>query len=106
MFLDTVRDLALRDVPWLPKIMEYGLYQSDLFIVQEYVDAASWRDLLNSKIDADAAYGVACDFLRAVDDMHSQSVSHGDLKPENVLFKINAETRQPVFVDLPDFAAK
>ncbi len=57
------------------------------FIVMEYVDGPTLRDLLNERgtIPPDEAYGMVADVCSALDYSHQRGIVHRDIKPGNVM---------------------
>ncbi len=73
--------------PNIVKLLEYGRERGHFYLVNELLESASLRFVLNdvSALPADEAVAV----LRAVGDalqyLHAKGMVHGDLRPENVL---------------------
>jgi serine/threonine protein kinase len=67
-----------------------------VFMVQEYVEGASLVDDQFTRLNPERFFDVAIKLTRAVRDIHSRMVIHGDLWPENILVRNGAE---PVLID-------
>jgi serine/threonine-protein kinase len=61
------------------------------FVTMEYVEGASLRAVLRARgpLDERAAAALAAQLARAVAAAHEQGVVHGDLKPENLLVRVD-----------------
>lgn len=71
------------------KLINYGqLEQNELFLVLEYLNGGSLRDLLCKKgiLHEDICRIIIKQVLEALDYCHKKNIAHMDLKPENILF--------------------
>lgn len=68
-------------------IKKSGISNSVPYMVMELADD-SFRNQINKKgFDHNSKIGLADKILDVLDYLHSHNIAHGDLKPENVLFK-------------------
>jgi serine/threonine protein kinase len=75
------------DHPGIQKSYDLGAHRSRPYLVMEYVDGETLRDLLSreKKLPTARAIDVAEQIAAAMDYAHKQGVNHRDLKPENIL---------------------
>jgi hypothetical protein len=81
--------------PNIVKLLEYGCEQGHFYLVNELLESASLRFVLND-VGALPA-GEAAAVLRPVGDalqyLHAKGMVHGDLRPENVLVTFGYEVK-------------
>jgi serine/threonine protein kinase len=86
------------DHPMIQKGLGSGVFQRTPYLVAEYVDGRSLRDLLDA--EAPLAPEKAAALIRLIADgiayCHQEGVVHRDLKPENILI---TPAGQPVILD-------
>lgn len=79
--------LATLSHPHIVSIVDKGRAGSTYFLVMEYVDGPSLREVMRSPLlDSAGALKIGLEICRAIDYAHSRGVFHRDLKPENILF--------------------
>ena len=102
---ERLRAVALVSHPGLARLLDTGREDGVAFIVREYVDGGSLRDLLGSegKVPADQAARVVGSVLDVLAASHDAGVLHLDLKPENVLIGPDGTVRvcDPVIAQAP-----
>jgi Protein kinase domain/Calx-beta domain len=81
--------------PNIVKLLEYGRDHDRYYLVNELLESASLRFVLNDAARLPAAESTAV--LRAVGDalqyLHAKSMVHGNLRPENVLVTFGYEVK-------------
>src|SRR5687767_1384524 len=81
--------------PNIVKLLEYGCDQNRFYLVNEMLESASLRFVLNDAVTLPAAETTAV--LRAVGDalqyLHAKGLVHGNLRPENVLVTFGYEVK-------------
>jgi len=81
--------------PNIVKLLEYGCDQNRFYLVNEMLESASLRFVLNDAVTLPAAETTAV--LRAVGDalqyLHAKNLVHGNLRPENVLVTFGYEVK-------------
>jgi hypothetical protein len=81
--------------PNIVKLLEYGCDQNRFYLVNEMLESASLRFVLNDASTLPAAETTAV--LRAVGDalqyLHAKNLVHGNLRPENVLVTFGYEVK-------------
>ncbi len=79
--------LAALSHPHIVTILEKGKTDSTYFLVMEFVDGPSLREVMRSPLlDTTSALKMALEICRAIDYAHHRGIIHRDLKPENILF--------------------
>lgn len=92
---ERLRAVALVSHPGLARLLDTGREDGVEFIVREYVDGGSLRDLLGSegRMPVDQAARVVGSVLDVLAASHEAGVLHLDLKPENVLIGADGTVR-------------
>jgi TolB-like protein/class 3 adenylate cyclase/Flp pilus assembly protein TadD/predicted Ser/Thr protein kinase len=87
-FLQEARAAATLNHPGICTIHSIGVFESEQFIVMEYVEGQTLRDLIpQAGAPSDVRFAVSCtagiaDALKAA---HAKGIIHRDIKPENIL---------------------
>ncbi|GAA2722884.1 serine/threonine-protein kinase [Actinocorallia aurantiaca] len=80
---------ALKTVPkrYTTELLDYGRTRKYLYIVTEYVEGESLRQMLDrrGRVDAALLKELALGTIAALAEFHEKEVVHRDFKPENVL---------------------
>jgi tRNA A-37 threonylcarbamoyl transferase component Bud32/signal recognition particle GTPase len=72
----------------IPKILDYGLLESGGFFISTlYEEGESWRATLESLTCTEEKLVVAENLVSSVIKIHNHGLAHGDLHPENIIFK-------------------
>ena len=72
--------------PAIVAVYDWGQEQATSFIVMEYVEGRTLRDVINQGVlDPDQAAKIAADIAKALSAAHRAGVVHRDIKPGNVL---------------------
>jgi predicted Ser/Thr protein kinase len=78
--------LASLSHPNVVQVIDRGEEQGRYFIVMEYIEGESLRDLMKrGPVPARQAYRIAAGLLAALDFAHERGIVHRDIKPENIL---------------------
>src|SRR5262249_24950955 len=79
--------LAALSHPNIASIVDKGKNDTTYFIVMEFVDGPSLREVMRSPLYTSAqALHMFAQICRANDYAHQRGIIHRDLKPENILF--------------------
>ncbi len=80
------RALAALQHPGIVSVHDAGVAGPFPYLVMEYVDGASLREVLrDGALAADEVLGLVTQLCAALDYAHARGVVHRDIKPENVL---------------------
>ena len=79
--------LATLRHPHVVSIVDKGQTEDTYFLVMEFVDGPSLREVMRSPLlDTAGVLRIMMEIARAIDYAHGRGVIHRDLKPENILF--------------------
>lgn len=93
-------------LPFCQKLEHFGYDRSgNPFLAQEHIDGEHWDELQGLSVETRII--VAHGLIEAVDGLHGQQLSHGDLHPHNVKVNVGStpENIQVYLLDCPDFSA-
>ena len=80
------RTLASLNHPNIVKVIDKGIERGNVYLVMEYVDGLSLRDLMNEgKLEPADALKLIPQLCDALEYAHGRGVIHRDIKPENIL---------------------
>jgi serine/threonine-protein kinase len=81
------RSASSLDHPNIVKVLGYGQDQDLRYIVQEYVEGSTLKDLIQQKgaLDWNLAVPLAIQIGLALEHAHKRGVVHRDIKPQNIL---------------------
>jgi len=80
------RALAVLNHPNVVQVYDYGHEEGLCYLVMEWVDGASLREILTAgHLSADDALRYVPQICDALEYAHAQGVVHRDIKPENIL---------------------
>ncbi|WP_247254194.1 AAA domain-containing protein [Pseudomonas moorei] len=106
-FLERARHYSITHPPGCVPIKSAYWLNDAFALVQPFVEAPNLADhpLLTDKdtVPAEQALGFALELVQTVITLHDSGVSHGDLKPQNIL--VCGESPTPRLVDYIDFCS-
>lgn len=81
--------------PGIATVFDYGKHANHSFIVFEYVEGKTLRELLNTRktLPPDEVATILRPLAEAIDFAHAKGIIHRDLKPENICFAPNGEPK-------------
>lgn len=81
------RDLTRLQSPHLVKVLGLNLHSTPPYLLMEYIEGQDLRQRMNSqdRLPLKEAITVTKHIVLALDVAHSAGVTHGDIKPENIL---------------------
>ncbi|WP_340700275.1 AAA domain-containing protein [Vibrio harveyi] len=78
--------LVSTNVVPVPKLLDFGHSIGGTHVVQEYADGINLAELLKQEDKSfEQRYDIADSLMRAIHKLHDLELSHGDLKPDNIL---------------------
>jgi serine/threonine protein kinase len=98
-----IEAIRIKRPKWASPVREFGLSDTGVFIVQDFVDAPSIAEYMpdgSAKVIETAA-----NLVTAIDELHAMGFVHGDLKPDHVRIRQTAGHFQPIFLDLFELTA-
>jgi serine/threonine protein kinase len=69
------------------RIIDFGSSEGNYFIVMEYIDGPSFKDILSSRrsLDEEVTLLVAHEICMGLDHAHQHGIIHRDIKPANIM---------------------
>ncbi len=113
---------ALLRSPYTVHLLDFGLNESQCYLVMEFIDGSTLADVLKQgPMEPVRAMRIAIEIGRALEESGARGVVHRDIKPENILIDSNGRVKVTdfgiarqssggmtsigVFVGTPAFAA-
>ncbi len=89
------RAAARLNHPNIVKIYDVGRFQNIYYIVMEYIDGVTLKDLILSRglFTDEEILGVAIQIASAITHAHEHGIVHRDVKPQNILVTMNGEVK-------------
>ena len=86
-FATEARAAASLDHPNIVRVLDYGSYDGVRYIVQEYVEGTTLKDIIRRKgpIDYRLATPLLIQIGLALEHAHRREVIHRDIKPQNIM---------------------
>lgn len=91
------------DHPQIPKFQAIFEEDQRLFLVQDYIDGTTYRDLLNQRLGQGMAFSEAevrqflQQILPVLAHIHSQGIIHRDISPDNIMQR--HKDQLPILID-------
>ncbi len=104
-FLQQARALRQSAFDAAPEILDFGVGQYGLILVTRWVEGVTLKEWMSSSPSAESRARVALSLLNAVRRLHSQGLSHGDLKEDNVVVtSVSEDVTTAMLLDVPDLS--
>ena len=86
-FILEAKAAASLDHENIVKIIDFGIEDGTYFMVMEYIDGESFRDILDKwkQLPHDAALTVTYQVCQGLEHAHTKGIVHRDIKPGNVM---------------------
>jgi serine/threonine-protein kinase PpkA len=96
LFIEECGIISNLSSPYVVKIYDHGVTDDYLFVAMEYLPCGDLRERIKLGIKPYEALGILLQLARALDTVHRAGLVHGDIKPQNVMFR---EEHSLVLVD-------
>lgn len=97
LFIEECTIVAGLKSPFVVNIHDHGVTDDYVYVAMEYIEGGDLRDRISAGISAEDAVQIFLQLARALDVIHRVSIIHGDIKPQNIMF------RNPLSLVLVDF---
>lgn len=87
LFIEECSVVSELDSPYVVRIFEHGVTDECLFVAMEYIQGGDLRERLALGVSAEEATRILQQLARALDVVHRAGIVHGDIKPQNVMFR-------------------
>ncbi len=89
------RAAAKLNHPNIVKVYDVGRFQNIYYIVMEFIDGVTLKDLILSRglFTNDEVLGVTIQITSAISHAHEHGIVHRDVKPQNILVTMNGEVK-------------
>jgi len=87
LFIEECSVVSGLDSPYVVKILEHGVTDDCLFVAMEYIQGGDLRERVALGIDVKEATRILLHLARALDVIHRAGIVHGDVKPQNIMFR-------------------
>jgi serine/threonine protein kinase len=105
-FLERAKSFATDQPRGVAIVKEFSWLSDAIIITQKWTEGTSWQDYCelyakNRNLEAISALGVVKNLVSTIIELHDQKISHGDLKPSNVIVGVKNEV---TLIDILDFS--
>ncbi len=85
--------------PNLAHVADFGHVGDHIYILTEYYEGSSLKNYRFKKSQIESFYDIIVQVAYALDALHEQDILHKDLKPENVLYRIDGNKVEVKVID-------
>lgn len=87
LFIEECGVVSELDSPYVVKIFEHGVTDECLFVAMEYIQGGDLRERVALGVSPAEATRILQQLARALDVIHRAGIVHGDIKPQNIMFR-------------------
>jgi serine/threonine protein kinase len=105
-FLQEARTAARLEHPNIVDVLNFGRFEESYYLMMDYIDGPSLRDLISENRDGLPLWDVVQIFWQIADVLvysHNEGVLHRDLKPDNILLTHSIRPELPYRAVVTDF---
>lgn len=105
-FLQEARTAARLEHPNIVDVLNFGRFEDSYYLMMDYIDGPSLRDLVTENRDGLPLWDVVQIFWQIADVLvysHAEGVLHRDLKPDNILLTHSIRPNLPYRAVVTDF---
>ncbi|MFZ0545639.1 MAG: FHA domain-containing serine/threonine-protein kinase [Candidatus Promineifilaceae bacterium] len=105
-FLQEARTAARLEHPNIVDVLNFGRFEESYYLMMDYIDGPSLRDLITEHRDGLPLWDVVQIFWQIADVLvysHAEGVLHRDLKPDNILLTHSIRPSLPYRAVVTDF---
>ncbi|MEO8188646.1 MAG: serine/threonine-protein kinase, partial [Burkholderiaceae bacterium] len=87
LFIEECSVVSGLDSPYVVKIFEHGVTDECLFVAMEYIQGGDLRERVALGVSVGEATRILQQLAHALDVIHRAGIVHGDIKPQNIMFR-------------------
>jgi eukaryotic-like serine/threonine-protein kinase len=87
LFIEECGVVSRLDSPYVVKIYEHGVTDDYLFVAMEHIQGGDLRERIQLGIEPAEARAILRQLAHALDAVHGAGLVHGDIKPQNIMFR-------------------
>jgi hypothetical protein len=96
LFIEECTIVSGLNSPYVVRIHDHGITDDYVYVAMEFVEGGDLRERISLGIEPGEAVEIFLQLARALDVIHRAGIIHGDVKPQNVMFR---DPRSLVLVD-------
>jgi eukaryotic-like serine/threonine-protein kinase len=87
LFIEECGIVSRLDSPYVVRIYEHGVTDDYLFVAMEHIQGGDLRERIQLGLEPADACIILRQLAHALDAVHGAGLIHGDIKPQNVMFR-------------------